>query len=113
MSLLKPANLALAFLLELCMLAAFGYWGFQTGSGVVMQLLLGLGVPAIAIVIWGILLAPRSARRLTGTPYTALKLIIFGLAALSLAVVGQTTLAIIFAILVVINVVLGYVWKQG
>jgi hypothetical protein len=31
MIVLKDANLALAFLLELCALAALGYWGFVTG----------------------------------------------------------------------------------
>ena len=33
MIVLKYANLALAFLLELCALAALGYWGFVTGGG--------------------------------------------------------------------------------
>jgi quinol-cytochrome oxidoreductase complex cytochrome b subunit len=113
MALLKSANLALAFLLELCMLAAFAYWGTQTGSGFLMQLVLGVGVPILAIVIWGVFLAPKSTRRFTGIPYIVLKFIIFGLAALALAVVGQQTLAIIFAIVVLVNIGLGYVWKQG
>ena len=33
MAILKGAKLALAFLLELCALAALGYWGFHTGRG--------------------------------------------------------------------------------
>ena len=33
MIVLKYANLVLAFLLELCALAALGYWGFVTGGG--------------------------------------------------------------------------------
>ena len=32
MEIIKAANLALSFLLELCALAALGYWGFQTGQ---------------------------------------------------------------------------------
>ena len=33
MIVLKDANLALAFLLELCALAELGYWEFVTGGG--------------------------------------------------------------------------------
>ena len=29
---IKAANLALRFLLELCALGALGYWGFKTGG---------------------------------------------------------------------------------
>lgn len=54
MAIFKGINLALAFLLELVMLVVFGYWGFHTGSSTVVQWILGLGVPAIAIVIWSI-----------------------------------------------------------
>ncbi len=113
MSLLKSVNLALAFLLELCLLAALAYWGAQTGVGLLMQLVLGIGVPLLAAVIWGVFLAPRSSRRVTGVLYIVLKLILFGIAVLALAVTGQPTLAISFAVVVVINVALGYVWKQG
>ena len=35
------ANLALAFLLELCALAALGYWGVLTGGGPVTKTALG------------------------------------------------------------------------
>jgi hypothetical protein len=95
------------------MLAVFAYWGTQTGSGFLVQLLLGVGVPIVAVVIWGIFLAPKSTRRFTGIPYVLLKLIIFGLSALALVAAGQQTLAIIFAVVVLVNVGLGYVWKQG
>jgi len=33
MDALKLVNLAIRFLLELCVLVAVGFWGFKTGSG--------------------------------------------------------------------------------
>lgn len=112
MAIFKGINLALAFLLELVMLVAFGYWGFHTGSSTVVQWILGLGVPAIAIVIWSIFNAPQSKRRLPRTPRTILEVVMFGLAALALVAAGQTPLGIIFMVVVLINQLLLYVWQQ-
>jgi hypothetical protein len=112
MKILRAANLALSFLLELCMLAAFAYWGFTTGSGLFAQLLLGIGVPVVVIIIWGILLAPASTRRLQGWPHWLLEIVIFVLAIVALYVAGQSTLTIIFAAVYAVNVILRLVWKQ-
>jgi Protein of unknown function (DUF2568) len=48
LELLKGANLLLAFLLELCALGAFGYWGFTTGSTTLAKIGLGIGAPLVA-----------------------------------------------------------------
>jgi Protein of unknown function (DUF2568) len=109
---LKPINLGIAFLLELCMLAALAYWGFQTGSSLFLKIVLGIGAPVLAVVIWARFMAPKSQTRLTGSSYLVLKLILFGAAAMALAAAGQTTLAIIFAVVAVINQILLMVWQQ-
>ena len=109
---LKSINLGVAFLLELCMLAALAYWGFQTGGNLPLNIVLGIGAPLLAIVVWSQFMAPRAAKRLTGWPYLVLKSIIFGVAAIGLAVAGQSTLAIIFVVVAVINQILLTVWKQ-
>jgi hypothetical protein len=109
---LKAINLGVTFLLELCMLAALAYWGFQTSENLPVRIVLGIGAPVLAVVIWGRFLAPRSTIRLTGLAYLALKFILFGLAALALAAAGQPTLALIFVVVAVINQVLLLVWKQ-
>ena len=112
MRILKAANLALSFWLELCMLAAFAYWGFTTGAGLFAQLLLGIGVPVVVILIWGILLAPASPRRLQGWPHWLLEIVIFVLAIVALYTTGQATLAMVFAVVYAVNVVLRLVWQQ-
>ena len=109
---LQSINLGVAFLLELCMLGALAYWGFRTSDNLLVQLLLGLGTPLLAIVIWARFMAPKSKSRLTGVAYLLVKLILFGAATFGLVTVGQTTLAIIFAVATVINQILLIVWKQ-
>ena len=106
------ANLALSFFLELCMVLAYGYWGFKAGNGLVMQLLLGIGIPLAVIVIWGIFLAPASKQRLQGVPHWMLEIILFVTAIVALFVAGQPNWAMIFAVLYSINVVLRLAWRQ-
>jgi Na+-translocating ferredoxin:NAD+ oxidoreductase RnfD subunit len=111
-TILKSANLALTFLLELALLAAFGYWGFQSGGSTLLKILLGIGVPLLVALIWGVFMAPNSRRRLQGGAYLALKALLFGLAVAALIAAGETTLGAAFAVVVVINTVLLYLWRQ-
>jgi hypothetical protein len=111
-SVLKNANLVLAFLLELCVLLALGYWGFVTGPTMLAKIGLGIGLPILAIVIWAILGAPRSAQRLRGGWYWLLRVVFYGLSAVFFYADDQHTLGIVFAFIVLLNSVLGYAWKQ-
>ena len=99
------ANLALAFLLELCGLIALGYWGVRTGGGPVTKTALGIGAPLVAAVLWGLFAAPRAP---VSVPLVGLgvKLIVFGSAVAALYTTGHRGLAISFAVLVVANSVL-------
>ena len=51
LELIKGANLALRFLLELCALGALGYWGFKTGAATITKIVLGVGAPLVAAVV--------------------------------------------------------------
>jgi hypothetical protein len=112
MMILKYANLALAFALELAMLAAFAFWGFGAVDSTILRIVLGVGIPLIVAGIWGTYLSPRAAKPVSPQIRVLLEVGLFGGAALALAVAGQVTLAAIFAVLVVINQVLLRVWKQ-
>ena len=94
LGMIKSANLALAFLLELAALVAFAYWGFNASDSTIVRLLLGIGVPVLAIVLWGIFAAPRSARRLKGAAYHTFATIFFALAVLALIAAGSATWAL-------------------
>jgi hypothetical protein len=112
MNAFKGINLGVRFLLELCMLAAVGYWGFKTHSGWTMKILFGIGLPLLLAVIWGYFMAPRSAHRLTGIPFTVMDIILLGSGAVALYASGQVNLAWIYAVVLVISEVLRLVWKQ-
>lgn len=112
LSVLKNANLALAFFLELGVLASLGYWGFHNGQGVIGKIALGIGAPALAVVIWGMWGAPKSQWQLHGSWYLLLQIVFFGSAALALYVADQRSLGIAFALIFVLNCTLAYVWAQ-
>ncbi|RIK34457.1 MAG: hypothetical protein DCC55_33045 [Chloroflexi bacterium] len=109
---IKAANLAIRFLLELCALAALGYWGFQAGQGTLAKIALGIGAPLVAALVWGVFVSPRAAVPVRLPVRLLLELIIFGAAVAGLAVAGQRTLAWALALVVVINEILLYVWGQ-
>ena len=109
---LKLINLSLAFVLELAMLAAYASWGFHTGQSTVVKIGLGIGVPLLVAVIWGLLMAPNSSRRLNGAAYLALKVVLFGLAVAALISTGNVALGILLGAAVAINTILLHVWKQ-
>ena len=112
MKLFKNANLALAFLLELGVLAALIYWGFATGSNILVKIALGIGTPVVAIIVWAVFGAPNSARRLQGLWYWLLRVVFDAVGAVTLYAAGQHTLGVIFALIALLNCVLGYAWKQ-
>ncbi len=100
-------NLTIRFLLEFAAIASLFYWGTQTGSGAVSWLL-ALAAPALFILVWGRLLAPRAERRLPMRRRIPLELVLFGLAAAALAVAGPVWLGVAFAVAAVVNIVLVY-----
>lgn len=112
MALVKNANLALAFVLELCMLAALCYWGFVAGQGTLQKLLLGLGAPLVVAVIWGLFAAPKATWPLPGAGLFALKALLFGSAAVALWATGRPALALVFIVAVVLNSALAAAWAQ-
>lgn len=108
---LKSANTALAFFLELGALVALGYWGFHTGPNRLVKIGLGIGLPVAAIVIWGFWGAPNSSTQLQGFWFLLLQIVFFGGAAVALYAANKHTLGIIFALVFVVNCVLLYAWK--
>jgi hypothetical protein len=112
MDVVKGANLGLAFLLELCMLAAFGYWGWQTGDNLPAKLGLGIGTPLLVAVFWGLFMAPKATWPLGQPWHLLLQVLLFGAAAVALYTAGRPTLAWIFALAFVVNTVLVAIWRQ-
>lgn len=102
MQLLKGLHQTIYFLLELCMLGAYGYAGFHLSQHPYGKYLLAIGLPLAAATLWGIFAAPRSSHQL-GFPYHSLfVLLMFGLAFFLLYRTGYTQLASILGILALV-----------
>ncbi len=91
---IKGANLALRFLLELCALGALGCWGFKTRNGTLTKIVLGVGVPLVAAVVWGTFVSPQAPVGLLGLLVLVLQVLVFGSAAAGLVASGQRTIAL-------------------
>jgi hypothetical protein len=112
MEIIKSANVALRFLLELCALAALGYWGFKTGKGPIMKTVLGIGAPLLTAVVWATFGSPGASFPLSGPLHLIMELFVFGLPAVALYAAGRPALAGTFGLVVLINRLLMYVWGQ-
>jgi hypothetical protein len=99
----EPLVLLVRFLLELCLLAALGYWGFETGDSTPAKWALGLGAPLLAAVVWGMFIAPKARYEVPAAVWIGLQVILFGAAALGLAAVASAQLAAAFAVVVVLH----------
>jgi hypothetical protein len=97
---LNPLAAAVAFLLELCALAALGYWGAVAGHGAWAYVLAAL-TPLVAAAIWGTLASPRAPVRLATVPKVVLRLAVLLGGALALAVAGQGWLAGVLVVVIV------------
>jgi hypothetical protein len=112
MVLMKNINLLLRFALELCVLLSMVYWGFHIKGSWIIKFSLGFGLPIIVMTIWGMFIAPQSTYQLPILLRTILELIIFGLGAYALYASGHLGMSKKFSILVCINMILLFIWKQ-
>jgi hypothetical protein len=107
---LKAANLAVKFVLELFALGAFAYWGATAGNGV-GAVVLAIAAPLAAGILWGRLAAPRARHRLPLRQRVPFELTVFALAALALLTLSLAV-ALAFASLVIANSLLLTVFGQ-
>lgn len=112
LDILKPVNKALSFALELAMLAGFCYWGFFIGEMLWIRLALGIGLPVVVIVFWGLFLAPNAKRRLKFVQGSILSAALFIASAAGLSGSGQGLAAFFLAFAAVINLILKLAWRQ-
>ena len=110
---LHLANEALAFLLELAAIGFLCWWGFGTGHGALAATALGLGTPAVAIVLWGLFAAPKATFQVAMPLVLTVKAAVFGGAALGVNALGHHTLALAFALVALVNTALATVDRDA
>lgn len=110
--LLQAANLTLAFLLELAALSAFADWGFHVYSATALRWLLSIGVPLVAIVLWGAFASPSAPHRLRRTPLLIFKLVFFTLSTVALYTAGHHCPAVVLEAVAIVNLTLALYWAH-
>jgi hypothetical protein len=102
------ANDVVAFVVELAVVVLLAVAGFATGGSRVTAVLLGVGLPVLAVVLWGMFAAPRAR---IGNPVLrfAVKVVVLGAGVAAAFVVLPAAWAALFAVVVVVNLALMYV----
>ena len=111
MAVVKAANLAVRFLLELGALTALAFWGFRTGEGA-LRWIIGLGAPLVAAVVWGMFVAPKAFVSAPGGVRFAVEVAVWASATVALAAAGLPGLAVAFALVVTVNRILVTLWGR-
>lgn len=93
MAAMRAVNEVLRFVLELLALAAFGYGAAQLADGPIR---VGLGALAVvaAAAFWGVLVAPKSRRRLPDPARLVVEIAFFAAAGASLAAAEVAALGV-------------------
>lgn len=105
---IKILNLVVMFFVEMAMLFSYGYFGFSQPWNFITKLLFTVGVLAVAITLWAIFAAPKSARRLK-MPYLAIfRSGMFLIAAFLIFQTGHTNAAIAFSIVALVTQIVSY-----
>ena len=93
------ANLTLRFILELAGIAAFGIWGLAVSSSPIVA----VGAVAVAIVVWALVVAPKTRNGLSQPQKDVVGTAILLVAAVALAAAGNPVAGVVFGLVVVVN----------
>jgi hypothetical protein len=107
------ANEVLAFLLELAALACLSWWGFTVGHDEVVRVLLGVGIPLLAIALWALFAAPKARWRPRLPLVLAVKAVVLGGGATALYGVGHSVAAAAMAVAVVANTAVAETFRRS
>jgi hypothetical protein len=100
---MRALNLALRFALEMCALVALGYGGWHTPFPGWARLLLAVGLPLAAVVLWGRWVAPKASHPVHDPLRLIPEWVVFGGATIALFGTGHPVLGALLAILAAVN----------
>ena len=89
--------LTVAFVSELAALAALAVWGWSTSGSTPVRIVLAVGTPLVAAVLWGVFAAPHAPVRVAALALLV-KIVVFGAAVLALLATGHPRFAIALAV---------------
>lgn len=98
---LLGANATLAFLAELGGLAALAIWGAGLQIATGLRVLVAIGAPVLAAIVWGLFCAPQATVALPGPVVAVLKLVLLAGAVAALTAAGRPWWAVVLAVVAI------------
>jgi Protein of unknown function (DUF2568) len=96
-------NDILRFFLELFAFASLGIWGFVAFPLPWPGVLIGLGAPALAILLWALFVSPKAVFHIDQFGRALVEIAVFSAAAIAWWLLGQPVVAIVFALVAAVS----------
>jgi hypothetical protein len=109
---MRELNLVFRFILELVVLVALAMWGFGASRELIVALILGIGAPAVAIVVWATFVSPKAPQRLSDPARLGLEVVVFGAGVLAFILAGQVAGGVLLALAAALSLGLMLFWGQ-
>jgi hypothetical protein len=109
---MKRLNLGFRFILEMLALVALFLFGLSLSDDLPVQLVLAICLPLLAMIVWGLFVAPKASRRLDDPARLAVELVVWFAGVLAFGFAISVILAILFGLAVLISLVLMFYWGQ-
>ncbi|MFG2682036.1 YrdB family protein [Streptomyces sp. NPDC048392] len=106
-------NEVLALLIECVALGLLCWWGFATGGHAAISALLGLGAPAVAVVLWWLFAAPRAKLRPALPGVLLVKGLVLGGGAAALYGIGHPVGAVVVGAVTAANLTVAEVFRRS
>ena len=96
-------NDILRFVLEIFAIVTLGIWGFTRWTLPLPGVIIGIGAPLLAIVLWGLFRSPRAVFHIDVFGRALVEIAVFGAAALAWWDMGQPVVAAVFAVVATVS----------
>ncbi|WP_448810859.1 YrdB family protein [Agromyces bauzanensis] len=96
-------NDVLRFFLELFAFVSLGIWGFVAFPLPWPGVLVGIGAPLVAILLWALFVSPKAVFRIDVFGKALVEIAVFSAAAIGWWMLGQPVVAIVFAIVAAVS----------
>ncbi|MGW1466422.1 YrdB family protein [Streptomyces sp. NPDC002308] len=102
----RTVNELLAFIVEVVAIVAFARWGWHASGNTVLRIVLAVGLPAVAAVVWGMFASPKARFTLPVAGVVAVKMLVFACAVAALYDLDGSKSALSYAAVVAANTAL-------
>ena len=96
-------NDILRFFLELFAFVSLGVWGFLAFPLPWPGVLVGIGAPLLAILVWALFVSPKAVFRIDAFGKAIVEIAVFSAAAIGWWTLGQPVVAVVFAVVAAVS----------